>query len=317
MIIKPKTPEQVAKLAEQKIIEELNDVQKGLYCRFKGLNITNSKYFRFSRVNLFAGLSGHFKSTMLYILENDFLNKELNNVPFPIIIFSFNLEMEAEDALLKNIGQDLNLTYSDLLSSTYNRETDGYNKLSNENYFKVKKMIEDFKSKLILFFDVPSSLADIDETVTYYHNLYYQKYPNFKLIIDIDHTLLIERKKEKNELELMKGIGILAIKFKKKFGAMVNLIGQLNNNIESTERILKPELHYPKKSDIYAQAQVFNACDNVYVFNRPEMLGIKKYGLNKYDTTNLLHGICLKNRFLKVLSLWFEINRGNLIEKIL
>ena len=69
-------------------------------------------------------------------------------------------------------------------------------------------------------------------------------------------------------------------------------------------------------SDIYAQAQLFNACDNVLTIHQPELLGILFYGRNQYKTSNLMHLQILKQRFGKVGSVWLynDLGKGRVYE---
>mgnify|MGYP003612885642 CR=1 FL=1 len=94
------------------------------------------------------------------------------------------------------------------------------------------------------------------------------------------------------------------------------MLGQLNNNIESTERIRNKDMHYPLKSDIYAQAQLFNACDNVLTLHRPELLNIPNYGFYGIPSNDLVHLQLLKCRFGSVGSVWLknELYRGKFTE---
>ena len=114
----------------------------------------------------------------------------------------------------------------------------------------------------------------------------------------------------------MANVGKISIRMRKDFGSMVNLLGQLNNNIEDVRRITTKTLHYPQKSDIYAQGQLYNACDNVFVIHQPQLLKITSYGSNNYPTKDLIHLIKLKARHGKVGSIWLknDLSKGRIVE---
>jgi hypothetical protein len=79
-------------------------------------------------------------------------------------------------------------------------------------------------------------------------------------------------------------------------------------NIARAERIKTPEMQYPIKSDIYAQGEIYNACDGVFTIHQPELMGILYYGKNQYKTENLVHLQVLKMRFGNVGSVWLQNN---------
>jgi len=103
--------------------------------------------------------------------------------------------------------------------------------------------------------------------------------------------------------------GNLAIALRARFGDMIILVGQLNSEIEQPERRTKFELHYPQKSDIYAQSRVFHAGDTVCTVHRPELLKIAKYGLQKRPTKDLLHFQILKARHGVIGNVWLRFNQ--------
>ena len=89
---------------------------------------------------------------------------------------------------------------------------------------------------------------------------------------------------------------------------MIFFIGQFNNNIEKSERIRTPEMHYPIKSDIYAQGEIYNACDGVFTIHQPQLMNILYYGKNQYETTDLVQLQALKMRFGNVGTIWLKNN---------
>ncbi len=319
------TPQAAATKALAIIEEERGGVQLGLYTEFPSLNRAMGKYFRFNTVNLWAGLSGHGKSYLLTLLTNNFLDyvnpDGINGkAPFVPIVIHFCFEMSAHNEILRAVAKDLGVNYNYLLSSQYDEATGGYNIISDEEILTITKALEYYYNKSILFFETPGNTVMIYNTVIHIVNSYKQKALEnglqYEFIINIDHTLLIDTLDEKSNLELMSNVGKLAIKLRKEVNGQINLLGQLNNNIEDVRRLTTPALHYPTKSDIYAQGQLYNACDNVFVIHQPMLLKISKYGPRMLDTAKLVHLIKLKARHGDVGNLWFEnaFDKGTLIE---
>lgn len=316
-ILSYKLANKVSDEAYKLVVDEKSGEQLGLYCNLDVLNVAMGKFFRFANVNLWAGLSGHGKSYLLNQLNKAFLSNINTGFKKKVIIIQFCFEMSAIDELLRACAGDLGLSYSYLLSSQYDKENKAYNTLSDEELNKVKSFLDYYSSKRIVFVENSGNIHLIYNTVEEIYNKIKEKnnINDYAFIVNIDHTLLIEKLDEGDLLELMLNTGKLAIVLRKQFKAMVNLIGQLNNNIEDVRRLTNPALHYPQKSDIYAQGQIYNACDNVFVIHQPQLLKLETYGLKKYVTKDLIHLSKLKSRHGKVGNIWLkdDLSHGRII----
>jgi replicative DNA helicase len=225
--------------------------------------------------------------------------------------------MSSYNERLRSVARDLGVNYNYLISSEYNEETGTYNQITDEEYEMVVQAMKYYERRDILFFDVPGDIDAIEYTCQFHaRRLIKEHGKKIRFIINIDHTLLVEAKPRQEAIDLMADIGKLAIRLRKTLLAMVNLLGQLNNKIEDTNRLLRPELHYPQKSDIFAAGQVFNACDNVFVIHQPMLLKLNTYGTRNLNTDKLIHLIRLKARHGNVGSLWFEnrLHEGKIVE---
>lgn len=311
-ILKYKTAAQAVEEAKNEIEKERKGEQLGLYSRFHSLNVSTGKYFRFSNVYLIAGLSGHGKSALLNMLRHDFLDKSLNNIKFKTLHLHFCYEMKASDELLREVSSKFGKSYSYLLSSEYDKESKTYNTISNEEYNAYSKYLEKLGKRPIFYFETAGNLHQLYNTVEYFS----KAYPDYKLVVSIDHTLLSEKLDEDSDIQLMANTGKTAVMLRKHFGAMVLLLGQLNNNIEDIRRLKEKTLHFPMKSDIYAQSQLFNACDHVYIIHRPEFLKIEKYGFSQRPTKGLIHFLKLKARHGLIGSVWMkeDFKNGRILE---
>jgi replicative DNA helicase len=309
----------------ERINAERSGKQLGLKTRFSHLNIALGKYVRFSQVILIAGLSGHGKSTLLNMLLDDFLNKDLNkDFKEDVIVVHNSFEMTPDDETIRTVSSKLNRSHLSLLSAEWTKadkktKTQGsYNRISDEEVKQIERVLSEEEDKNHYFFDEATTVAGLianrNAALEYYkeHN---PGKPRPKVVNALDHSLLVIGGKGENTLETMSNIGRAAIALKKR-GDLTIIVGQLNNNIESTERIKNADLQYPIKSDIYAQGQLYNACDVVLVGHQPEMLGIIEYGKNKLSTALLFHLQALKQRFGKAGSIWLrnELHRGQLVQ---
>lgn len=339
-----KTPASVLKSTMEMIRAEATGRQLGLKSRFGRLNVANGKYFRFRQVYFIGGLSGHGKSTLLNHTIQDFVNPHLNygKCVYDYIICHHCFEMPPENEELRKISSRLKVSYNYLLSSEYDSATGAYNTLDETYINKVENMLSEDFDKPIYYFDNPCEVNKLEININaaiidYKQKLFndperleriYTRYEEYsghtlkrptrwedviapKVVCSVDHTLLFEQAKdEATLLESMRNLGKVSVKLKKK-GYMFIHIGQLNNNIERVDRIRTPELHYPVKSDFYAQGEIFNACDGVYSIHQPELLGIVHYGKRAYPTHLLVHLQIIKNRFGNVGSIWLKNDLGH------
>jgi hypothetical protein len=315
------------------IIEGKSTIQNRLYTRYPYLNIALGKGFPFKRIVLIAGPSGHGKSKLLNDLISDFNNKELNgnfgisktnHEPVDIITIHFCFEMLPADEILRETSSELDISFSKLLGVEWEdgkytsvdpitlesiQQKYSYNDNPNYYYFEdsctVRELYPCIEAVLLDY----RSRNGLDEEYKDENG----KLKRFKIAVALDHTLLLNGEKNQNDINIMQDLAKFSIQLKKK-GFLVILVGQFNGNIEDPKRISNPASHFPLKSDIYAQAQIYNACDIVGTIYCPELLGILSYTLKRYNTIDLINFSLLKNRGAKIGQLWFknELYKGNM-----
>lgn len=308
-------------------------VKTTLLTRYPYLNIAMGKGFSFGKIVLIAGPSGHGKSKLLNDFLMDFndpiLNSELGKTtpetqPYTIVTIHFCFEMLPSDEILRETSSELGVSYSNLLGLEYNGQIGGYNEVPDSliSHLETKFSIED-NLNYYYFEDscsVPQLYACIQAVVVDYKNRLglddkfvdengIQHKPKF--IVALDHSLLLDPVGKEDVLGIMTALGKLAIRLK-KMGMLVIIVGQFNGNIESPDRIRNPSLHYPMKSDIYAQAQIYNACDTVMTTLIPELIGITSYTIKNLLIWKILNVSIIKNRGLNIGQLWFrtELEKG-------
>jgi replicative DNA helicase len=270
--------------ANEKIKKAMLEEHPGLLSRWPKLNDAVGGCFRFGEITAINGASGSGKSFILNMLREDFSNMELNHYPHKFKILSFSFEMSAADEMIRTFSSRLKTSYSTLLSSKQ--------KITQEYYEQIVQTSESVNNDIIYYVETSGHREQIKQTVENFHNCY----PKHELIITFDHSLLAEYLDEQNEVDLINRISRLALYLKKTYGAMVIILGQLNTEIEKSERILNADLHYPRKLDIHSGKSIYMACDTVIAIHRPEKLGIKIYGPDRFPTKDLVAWHFLKSR---------------------
>ena len=277
--------------AKQKVELERDGVQRGLFCRWNELNHGMLKYWRFGHVTCIAAPSGAGKSYFLNMLHQDFVNPRLNaNFGEEFMVIHACYEMDAADEVLRTVSASSGYSYAHLLSAEW--EGQAYNRVGDQEMVNIESHFNRMKDKRIMYIETAGNLPQLYATIEAVHN----KYPKRKLIISIDHVLLSARSDERDDLDLMANTAKLAILLKKRFGAMIILLAQLNGNIETDMRIQAPALHDPKKTDIHGSKQIYWACDNVIILHRPDLLGIPIYSARGMHSDRLVHVKLLKSR---------------------
>lgn len=275
---------EAVKQANEKIKEFREEEHPGLRSRWKALDKVMGGFWRFHNLVYLAGASGSGKSFILNMLREDFASPLNEGYPYPIKILSFSFEMSAADEVIR--------TYSSRLKSSYSELVSAAKKLSKEKFEQVQSESKRVSNDTIYYVESAGNKNQIYETVKKFQ----QRFPKHKLVITLDHTLLMQYLDEKGEIELVTSLSRLSMQLKKEFGAVIILLGQLNDKIEDPERIANSYLHYPKKRDIHGSKSVFMASDAVFAINKPEDLHITKYGPHEYPTQGLIAFHVLKNR---------------------
>jgi len=242
------------------------------------------------RILSISGLPSSGKSLFLEMLKSEFLKDE------SIEILSFELEMLIEDQIERRVK------YNTL------------DAISNQNLHYIDKLL---------------TPAQIIEQITAFAQSYVQPRGK-KLIVTLDHTLMIKGDDEKKKIDaLMQGLVELKIELHTlNIPASFVILSQLNRDIENDSRVTNPFLHYPKKSDIFAASSVFYCSDYHFTVHRPKIIsGIGEYygppmegyprGLpTTKDGKDAVYVHVLKNRFgrLGVIAFYEDYENAKIIE---
>lgn len=253
-----------------------------LKTRWKKLNKQCMGGIEPNTIYTFAGVSGTGKSSMANLIQTDIIDENPNE---DIIVLTFSLEMVGFRQVGRTLSNKLTMTTSQLYSS----EKD----LDDATFDDVVKVSNELKKYPIYFVDNPGTSTQVEQTIMSFYKTYVEG-KNKHFVIIYDHTLLT--KQVGSQLETIADLEKVFIQIKKLPLTSVIQIAQMNRNIESSERINNPSVHYPMRSDLSSSDAMFQASDYVLVLHRPEIYGIHEYGPNKLPTTNKVYMHMLKNR---------------------
>lgn len=211
------------------------------------------------RILTIAGLSGSGKSIALEQLKRSFLENHKD-----IAILSFEFEMMIEDQILRRVSADANVGAKDPIKGKIDATNlmDGY---ASENLFFVDKI---------------GSVAEIAATV---RNFITFLPPEIGLLVTVDHSVLTKGKQGESEKVIVDDLMHTLVELKKEFGETGRrctfvVLSQLNRDIEDSNRVLNPFLHYPTKNDIFCSSAVYYSSDYVIITHKPKDInGIHQY----------------------------------------
>lgn len=252
-----------------------------------------------------AGISGSGKSSFANSLETDLFDMNPNE---DFVVLSFSLEMLSS----KQVGRKLSYKLKKTTSELYSGLEDPKAKLQHSDYEEVVKQATKIEQYPIFYVDSPGTVEDVRNTILHFM----EKFPKKWLVIFLDHTLLIKAGQGEKEREVLFDLQKMFMEIKKLGKNTIIQLSQLNRNIESSERIMSPSLHFPMRSDLFGGDSLFQASDYVIVLHRPEVLGITAYGTSNWPVKDLIYVHILKNREGEPKILAFENNlKYNSIEE--
>lgn len=243
----------------------------------------------------FAGVSGSGKSSFLNMLESDLFEM---NPKGNFVVLSFNFEMLSSRQVGRKLSNILGKTTQQLYSGL------SYEKLSSDDLDKAVSAAEKIRKLPIYYVDLPGNVEDIRTTILDFSNLEFVK--GKWLIITLDHTLLTKGKSGEKEREILANLQYMFMEMKKYNHNTVIQLSQMNREIESSERLSNPSMHFPTRRDIFGGESVFQASDYVIILHRPELLLIKAYGPAFWLVANKVYMHFLKNREGDLIVLSFE-----------
>lgn len=272
--------------ATDEIISYIDDrrhgVTRSLKTKWNKFNTTIGGGFEAGTVTCIAGISGSGKSAFVNSLETDLFDL---NPDIDFVVLSFTFEMISS----KMIGRKLSYKLKKSVQDLYTVNTP----LSDYDFYKVNEEAKKIKNYPVYYVDSPGSVPEIKNTIDKFRELISK---DKWLVVILDHTLLIKTLSGQGERETIVELQRVFIEQKKIGLTSIIQLSQLNREIENTERINNPLLHFPQRRDISSSDAVYQACDLVIVLHAPRKLGIKAYGPNHWPVDNLIYMHCIKVR---------------------
>jgi len=232
-----------------------------------------------------AGISGSGKSSFANSLETDLFDR---NPETNFVVLSFNFEMLSSRQVGRKLSYKLHKTTQQLYSAGTGT------KLSDADYAAVLEEAKKIQRYPIYYVDIPGTVEQIRQTILNFMAL--SEIKDKWVVIFLDHTLLTRGQLGNSERVVLSDLQHMFMEVKKYGSNTIVQLSQLNREIESTDRISKPNMHFPIRRDIFGSESIFQASDYLCVLHRPELLGIKEYGPSDWAVTDRIYMHFLKNR---------------------
>jgi len=241
-------------------------------------------------IYIIASISGGGKSAFISSIETDIFDL---NIGEDIVVLNLSFEMQSSKIVGRKLSYKLKKTASELYSVT--------SKLDQKDLTDIETELKTIRDYPIFYVDTPGTVEEIGNTITKFREMYVK---DKWLIITIDHALLTKQSTGERERETLVNLQRLLIQEKKIGKTTIIELSQLNREIEEKDRITNPSLHFPQRRDIAGSDSLYHGADYVIVMHRPEILGLKVYGISNWPVKDMIYLHFLKNRSgeLKILS---------------
>ena len=135
----------------------------------------------------------------------------------------------------------------------------GDNKLSEEDFNKVRDELNNIRQLPIYTVDTPGTVDQIKQTILkFLENEGKGKW----VIVTLDHTLLVRGTRGEDERITLANLQRMFIEAKKWGRITIIQLSQMNRNIESVDRIANKSMHYPMRTDVFGGESLMQASDS-------------------------------------------------------
>ena len=243
-------------------------------------------------------------------------------------ILKFQFEMLGVDEVARELSSKMKKNIKQLYSA------DGT--LSEDDLALVDLHLSSIKEHPIAIVDNIGTVYEIRDTILYYVSTNKLAENNRGLIVSIDHSLLTKAEDNDSEKQTLDKlmhmlVGLKKFLSSKNIKVMFFVLSQLNRDLESTDRVNNPKLHYPTKNDLYGASSVYYSSDYVFILHRPVLIeGLGNWygpsrvgfqqGLPVYNPTNpkqaMIYLHIIKERFgsNKIIPMLDELQFARLVE---
>ena len=263
----------------------------------KKLNESLLDGIEWNRILTIGAMSGSGKSVLCEQIKQSALRE--SNIPFECLSFEF--EMPAQDQMIRAFSSRLNMSVQEML---LNKE------LSKEKWFyeELNKITNEISSKPFFYNEEIGTPEEIVTACKEFAEKRQLKEKGLGFLVTIDHVLLTKNKEGEDERRIIASLVRSLIDLKKYFVAegipvIFIMLSQLNRNIETPERVLNPDLHFPTRNDLFGSSDIFMGSDYVLIIHRPVILKLREYGPNSWPVVDeatgrsILYMHLIKQRF--------------------
>lgn len=208
---------------------------------------------------LLSGLSGVGKSTLAINIAYNIVTKNKN---CRVLYFSF--EVPGRKIAAKLISKEIKVTLKDMYTS--------------ENPTITEASYEHFRDLPFDIVQIPIRVSIMEQIIA----TYCTKYPDERVHVFIDHTLLAEGRDGEDENEILKNIAKMCNRQKTLYNLCYFLISQLNNSMLDSKRLSFAGGQYPNQTDIFGSKYLYHVSNNVIAIVAPNKLNLptKTYGIH-------------------------------------
>ncbi len=282
--------------------DELEYIEHRKLGKIRSLKTPWSKYnyvsmggIEWFTIHTIGGMSGSGKTAILNQLETKLF--ELNPTD-EFDVLSFTFEMLSRNLIGRKISSNLSVSVQTLHSGRENE------KLDETTFEQAKAYSEHLKTLPIYYVENAGTVDQIMDTIFAFAKQQQMKTGGkYKrsLLITLDHTTLVHGKSGELERTILVELLTRINNAKKWFYANHHqiafvLLTQMNREIESSDRITEPTLHFPQKRDIFGGDACYQFSDVVMIAMNPFERGITAYGVKGWPTQGYIYFHFLKVR---------------------
>jgi len=201
-------------------------------------------------------------------------------------VIDFQFEMPDRQTAVREFTGVTGLNYAQLLSA--------HRPVGDDIIQQLEKYISLNNSRDIYIVDEPLTIAQMREFIL----THYAKYRK-KMILTIDHSLLVRLEKGENRFDMLYNLGEMMTEIKKKIPVIWFVLTQMNRSMEDASRKQPGTLaNYPTGADIFGADALMQHSDMVIILNHPVKNQVTTYGPAGYQMgpdTIVAHFVKVRN----------------------